>query len=103
MGLSERKLSDVQASGLAALSVIVGSGRSQKCKNSDLRLRDEVYACLCSTPDLDVGDIRMTVARGAVFLEGTTSSHLTRTRIVDLVSNCAAVLLIRSSIRLADR
>jgi len=42
------------------------------------------------------------VARGAVLLEGTTSSHLTRTRIVDLVSNCTAVLLIRSSIRLAD-
>jgi len=102
MGLSEKKLSDVRASGLATLSVKGGSVRSQRCHHSDLRLRDEVYACLCADPDLDIGDIRMTVARGAVLLEGTTSSHLTRTRIVDLVSNCTAVLLIRSSIRLAD-
>lgn len=102
MGTPERR-SNIRTNSTATQKGRGEITNAQTCQGSDVRLRDEVNACLCANQDIDVSDIRVSIERGAVCLQGTTASHVMRTRIVDLVSDCAAVELIRNSIRLADQ
>jgi len=99
--MPESYSSDVHAD-IARYSAGLGGATSQRQRQLDLRLREELSACFSANPDIDIGGIKVTVSHGSVILEGTAPSHLTRTHIVDLVSSCATVVLIRSSIRLAD-
>lgn len=76
-----------------------GSIRTPRRDNMVLR---QVKACLDRARPDSVG-VAVRVERGVVVLEGRVADDATRSRVLDLVSACSGVNLIRSRLRLVPR
>ena len=73
------------------------AGRTPRVDSSILK---GVEARLCGRDDLEIDSLKVSVDRGTVFLHGTVSSDRVRSLILDEVSDCAGVSVIRNNIRL---
>jgi osmotically-inducible protein OsmY len=64
-------------------------------------MADRIWTRLNQRPDLELGDIQLHVERDSVRVTGLVATDAARRRIVDFVSACAGVRVVRNGIRLA--
>jgi hypothetical protein len=76
------------------------AGRGPKgYQRSDERIREEVSELLTRDPDVDPGDVEVTVTGGEVTLTGTVDSRHTKRRIEDLLEDISGVKELNNQIR----
>ncbi len=71
-------------------------------RRSDERIREEVHESLMRQPDIDAGNVQVSVQDGRVMLEGSVPERPMRYRIEDLVAELAGVREVDNRIRVGQ-